>query len=718
MDYLYNQFKQATMTPTNTNHPSNARPMQQVSTNIVTNNGTVNVTRYMDLTPSQTEDEELVRVLDQAEQNHQLKQARDTEKDTGTESTNPYVTSNKGTLRNSNTLESFTSAFRTGTGSPILHNEYGVVIRQNKTPYRVPYASGKGASVVTPQSKNNDYTETTTTDGTTTIHNHRSETTRHTYTKGLNLNKTLKIYHSALLDEEFKPTNESLTLSPELEPLRHVILSQHEGFTHLIKNLGHINISLTKIIEKKKDSLLQLTKNNKIPRSLQIKCELTTSAAYIDDPDFLAWKADLQQETSNFIQKGSEIMAKWTERNIQLLIIDRCSDILNIALQILDGLVAFYSEILGLPNWPSIRKELITLFFFKLYFSNTLLDTSEISNHLSLEPEDILLIGTKILTKTSMDDEATSILNSLDTSDADINDDFQSNFISEILLNFDQILRISTTVIWSTHKEKLKQTMAASNLKAKLQSLATINATDATANAINRATENLNVSNQLNLNTNLRISTVEKTLKRHEQRFNESTNSLKKQKKQKNFPGSHNTEPMASPVKAALKRKTTMVLDLTGDKPTEKPTQVKQILPGRRTNQTKRTRPKTHTSDSLKKSIQWREDEIKNFNPSSPAAHTPQPPAHHAHHAYNIPMSIPISFPPTHLQNTSTAPMYLPITYGQHGPIAQQQFTPQPYLTERQISLPQSNPFQRHPQYLNFSTRENPFGVQQPPNKN
>jgi hypothetical protein len=69
-------------------------------------------------------------------------------------------------------------------------------------------------------------------------------------------------------------------------------------------------MSLTKIIEKKKDSLLQLTKNNKIPRSLQIKCELTTSSAYIDDPDFLTLKADLQHEVSTFIQKGSQIMAK------------------------------------------------------------------------------------------------------------------------------------------------------------------------------------------------------------------------------------------------------------------------------------------------------------------------------------------------------------------------------------------------------------------------
>jgi hypothetical protein len=43
-----------------------------------------------------------------------------------------------------------------------------------------------------------------------------------------------------------------------------LILLQHEVFIQAIKDLGHINITLTKIIEKKKDSLLQLKNNKKI----------------------------------------------------------------------------------------------------------------------------------------------------------------------------------------------------------------------------------------------------------------------------------------------------------------------------------------------------------------------------------------------------------------------------------------------------------------------
>jgi hypothetical protein len=147
-------------------------------------------------------------------------------------------------------------------------------------------------------------------------------------------------------------------------------LSQHEVFTQPIKDLGHINITLTKIIENKKESLLKL-KNNKIPRSLQLKCELTTSSAYTNNPDFLTLKTELQHEVSNFIEKGSKIMTKWAETNIHLLTIDRCADILSKALQILDGLTSFYTEIIGTPIWPSVPTTHASLFLFKLYLSNT-----------------------------------------------------------------------------------------------------------------------------------------------------------------------------------------------------------------------------------------------------------------------------------------------------------------------------------------------------------
>jgi hypothetical protein len=554
MHHLYNQVKQATMISTNINHPSNQQSVQTVSTNIVNNSSTVNVSRYVDFSnSSQTDDEELTKLFEQIEkyeQNHQPRQDMNTGKDTDTKAANPHGATNKGTFQHSTVAES--SSFQTGTGTPIVHNAYGTVIGP-KRPFTIPYASEKRTSIVTPQTKKSNPTDSTnlpdttpTTDPTNTTftnNNQRKETAQQFFAKVLNRERSHGIYHSALLGQAYKPTNESLSLSPELEPLRPVILSQLESFTQHIKDLGHINMSLTKIIEKKKDSLLQLIENNKIPRSLQIKCELTTSSAYIDDPDFLTLKADLQNEVSTFIQNGCKIMAKWTEKNIQKLIYDRCSDILSKALQILEALVAFYTEILGAPCWFSVPKEHNALFLLKLYLSNTILDTSELSTFLNLSPEDILLIGTKLLARISTDDEANSLLNSLELVNIDYNDDFECTFIKETLLNFDQILIISTIHIWSTYEEKLKQVLAASNVKARMKSLATVDATDATAAAINRATEILNTSQNLHLNTNLRLTTLEKTLKRQEQHHNEAYNKLIKPKIQKNYTGSHATEP-------------------------------------------------------------------------------------------------------------------------------------------------------------------------------
>jgi hypothetical protein len=56
-----------------------------------------------------------------------------------------------------------------------------------------------------------------------------------------------------------------LELTPELEPLLPLILLQHEGFTQHIKELSHINLRLTKILEKKNDSYDKLKDNIRFP---------------------------------------------------------------------------------------------------------------------------------------------------------------------------------------------------------------------------------------------------------------------------------------------------------------------------------------------------------------------------------------------------------------------------------------------------------------------
>jgi hypothetical protein len=83
-------------------------------------------------------------------------------------------------------------------------------------------------------------------------------------------NKPEKIYISPYLDNSLRPSNTSLAIPHNLEPLRSLIMSQHEAFSQNILDLGDINLMLTSSIDKKLDSYHQLKFNNKIPRSLRI----------------------------------------------------------------------------------------------------------------------------------------------------------------------------------------------------------------------------------------------------------------------------------------------------------------------------------------------------------------------------------------------------------------------------------------------------------------
>jgi hypothetical protein len=53
---------------------------------------------------------------------------------------------------------------------------------------------------------------------------------------------------------------------------------QHHALSQQIIELGNTSLSFTNIIEKKKGSSTKLIDDGKIPRSLHLKCNLTTSA--------------------------------------------------------------------------------------------------------------------------------------------------------------------------------------------------------------------------------------------------------------------------------------------------------------------------------------------------------------------------------------------------------------------------------------------------------
>jgi len=161
-------------------------------------------------------------------------------------------------------------------------------------------------------------------------------------------------------------------------------MSQPEAFTPYIIDMGKTNLTHSKVINKKKESLTQLSIGNKIPRSLHLKCELTTSPNYSSNAKFLRIKESLQNATNSYIKTGIALMKEWAEENILLLQQDRCLAILSKALQILDGISLYNSEVIFKPNWFTSSQKHNTLILLKIYLLNEFIDITEIIEYLEV----------------------------------------------------------------------------------------------------------------------------------------------------------------------------------------------------------------------------------------------------------------------------------------------------------------------------------------------
>ncbi len=151
--------------------------------------------------------------------------------------------------------------------------------------------------------------------------------------------------------------------------------------------------------------------------------------------------------------------------------------------------------------------------------------------------------------------------------------------------------------------------------------------------AIAKASNKITNDDSLNINANLRLNNLEKAVRRQEQQSNEIRNFNKRNKTQKNSVGSHPLEQLASPNRSAPSPSKTVIVDLTrtNDKSERESThgykgkrhnpatQIKNI------KNIKRQRKSHHTPDPLRRRVQWKTSEMKNFNPNAPVASTLQP---------------------------------------------------------------------------------------------
>jgi len=326
-----------------------------------------------------------------------------------------------------------------------------------------------------------------------------------------------KIYTSPFLETSQKPSKDSLTLNPELEPLRLLILSQHEAFTQHIIDLSETSLFATKIIEKKNDSFKLLKYKKKIPRSLRIKCTLSTSPEFMTNNEFITLKEELDDVVAAFIDKGTNIMTKWAQRNIFLLKRERCLNTFRKALQILDGLIHFHKAVIGTPSWPSVPPNNITLFLIKLYLSNEFLDINSLLKFFDLPSDKISLICAQLLTNKNSEEVIITHLNSLLLTDINMQEDLQHDFIYETLLQFDQIIKITTIDTLSHYQNKTRHIDTGDSLKAKMAAFETTDATARAMHAIAKATKNLYNLENLNLQTQLRLTNLEKATSHQEQ---------------------------------------------------------------------------------------------------------------------------------------------------------------------------------------------------------
>jgi len=159
-----------------------------------------------------------------------------------------------------------------------------------------------------------------------------------------------------------------------------------------------------------------------------------------------------------------------------------------------------------------------------------------------------------------------------------------------------------------------------------MKALKTVNATESTALAIAKATENAKTSHLAMLDSNLRISNLENSARKQEQKPNEIINHLKCNRLQKNLSGSHAKESMASterqtPSHAKNKTKHQLVY-LTVEEDDRSFTEECSAHSNRKKlkHANGQTKGHPHRPPQKRKSVQWKEkEEVKHFHPSQPA---------------------------------------------------------------------------------------------------
>jgi len=222
-----------------------------------------------------------------------------------------------------------------------------------------------------------------------------------------------------------------------------------------IKELGKICLDFTANSEKKKESSLKVITENQTPRSLRLKYKLTTSPSYENNRDFIILKRELNVAVEDFTKKGLQIMKRWSHINIRLLKEDRCFNILKKAINIMDALFTYWTDVFLPLSWPTQVTNNPILFLSKVYFGTDYIDNiDQILNYFDLPTSEILLSISKILTKNSGDKYNSELIDSMDITFLDNVEENNLIIINETLTAFVEILQATTILLWDTNQRK------------------------------------------------------------------------------------------------------------------------------------------------------------------------------------------------------------------------------------------------------------------------
>lgn len=255
-----------------------------------------------------------------------------------------------------------------------------------------------------------------------------------------------------------------------------------------------------------------LIDEEKIPRSLRIKCDLTTSPSYENNPNFILLKKELQDAVSLFTETDLEIMKKWSIINIHLLITYKCNNIMKKAISILDGLYLYWEQIIGPAKWPNNIEKNILLLILKIYFETDYISVdTDIIEYFELSPKEILLLAAKIITKNHDDTRNQEILTSIDQLYLEFSHPTttQLSILKETIITFHEILKATTIDLWEYNLTIKRELEASQKLKIKMDKERISSTTVATAKSINKAIETIDITNHTNETTQLSYDSSE-----------------------------------------------------------------------------------------------------------------------------------------------------------------------------------------------------------------